>query len=57
VGKAVAEALNLNTENKRDRKRVNAMLGMWKKAGSLVVYEDMDDNSELRKFIRVGGQQ
>jgi hypothetical protein len=57
VGKAVAETLNLDLENKRERKKVNAMLAMWKKAGSLVVYEDMDENSELRNFVRVDQRQ
>jgi hypothetical protein len=53
VGKAVAEVMKLNLDNKHDRNKVNAMLAMWKKAGSLIAYEEMDDNSEIRNFIKV----
>jgi hypothetical protein len=53
VGKAVAEAMHLDLEKKRDRKQINKLLGMWKAAGSIAEYEDEDDTRQTRKFIRV----
>jgi hypothetical protein len=50
---AIAEALNLDLQSKKEKAQVNAVLGMWKKAGALVVYMDLDDNREERPFIKV----
>jgi hypothetical protein len=53
VGKAVAEALDLNAENKADKAKIIGMLKRWLAAGSLVVVEGQDDNRETRKFVEV----
>jgi hypothetical protein len=53
VGRAVAETMNLDLANKHDRKKVKEMLAMWKKAGSIIQYEDRDENSEIRPYVRV----
>jgi hypothetical protein len=53
VGKAVAEALELNVENKADKAKILAMLKVWLSAGSLIVVEDYDDTRRLRKFVEV----
>jgi hypothetical protein len=53
VGRAVAEALNLNAEDKADKAVIAAMLKIWLAEGSLVVVTSRDENRELRKFVAV----
>jgi hypothetical protein len=53
VGRAVAEALNLNAEDKADKAAITAMLKIWLAEGSLVVVTSRDENRELRKFVVV----
>jgi hypothetical protein len=53
VGRAVAEALALNADNKADKAKILGMLKVWRAAGSLVVVEDQDEKREIRKFIEV----
>ena len=53
VGRAVAEALNLNAEDKADKAAITAMLKIWLAEGSLVVITSRDENRELRKFVVV----
>jgi AAA domain len=53
VGNAVAEALDLNAENRADKAKIIGMLKVWLSAGSLVAVEDYDDTRRLRKFIEV----
>jgi hypothetical protein len=53
VGKAVAEALDLNIEKKSERAKVNGMLKAWLSAGSLVVIDGEDEKRMPRKFIEV----
>ncbi|MET4794442.1 hypothetical protein ABIF64_006620 [Bradyrhizobium japonicum] len=53
VGKAVAEALDLNADDKFDKARILGMLKVWLAAGSLVAVEDFDDSRRPRKFIEV----
>lgn len=53
VGKAVAEALDLNAKSKADKAKILGMLKVWLSAGSLVAVEDYDDTRRLRKFIEV----
>ena len=55
VGKAVAEALDLNAENKTDKAKIVGMLKVWRSAGSLIVVEDKDENRIMKKFIEVKG--
>jgi hypothetical protein len=53
VGKAVAQALNLNVANQGDKAKIVAMLKFWLGAGSLVEVEGKDEKREIRKFIEV----
>jgi hypothetical protein len=53
VGKAVAEALDMNVANRADKTKIIAMLNVWRAAGSLVVVEGQDEKREIRKFIEV----
>jgi hypothetical protein len=53
VGKAVAEALDLNVESKPERAKVNGMIKAWLSAGSLVVVEGEDEKRMSRKFVEV----
>jgi hypothetical protein len=54
VGKAVAEALDLNIEAKADKARISAMLKAWLAVGSLIIVEGQDEKRETRKFVEVG---
>jgi hypothetical protein len=53
VGKAVAQALDLDPDNKADKARIMGMLKMWRAAGSLVAVEGKDDKRQTRTFIEV----
>jgi AAA domain len=53
AGKAVAEALDLDVEDKANKATILGMLKVWLAAGSLVVVEGLDENREIRKFIEV----
>ena len=53
VGKAVAEALDLDASNKADKAKITGILAVWRAAGSLVVVEHQDEKRELKKFVEV----
>jgi hypothetical protein len=53
VGKAVAEALDLDASNKADKAKITGMLAVWRAAGSLVVVEHLDEKRERKKFVEV----
>jgi hypothetical protein len=53
VGKPVAEALNLDLDEKKDRSRVKRIVGSWIAAGSLVVVEGRDDRRKPVRFVEV----
>jgi hypothetical protein len=53
VGRAVAEALDLNADNKADKAKILGMLKVWRSAGSLVVVDGEDEKRMPRKFIEV----
>jgi len=53
VGRAIAEALELNVENKADKAKINGMLKVWKASGSLVVVKGFDEHREERNFVQV----
>lgn len=53
VGKAVAEALDMDAGNKAGKTKIIAMLNLWRTAGSLVVVEGQDEKREIRKFVEV----
>ena len=53
VGKAVAEALDLDFDNKTVVAKIKRMLGVWYAAKSLVVVERDDESRQTRKFVEV----
>ena len=54
VGKAVADALDLDIDNPTDKAKIKRMLGAWYAAKSLVVVVDcLSDKREPRKFVEV----
>jgi len=53
VGHAVADALNLDAGDNFDKAKILGMLGIWLKAGSLVVVEGKDEHRVDKKFIEV----
>jgi hypothetical protein len=53
VGRAVAQAMDLNIENKKDKAKVSAMIKAWLSAGSLIVVDGEDDKRMVRKFVEV----
>jgi hypothetical protein len=53
VGKAVAEALHLDIDDKKVQAKVKRMLGVWYAAKSLVIVEGQDERREVRKFVEV----
>ena len=53
VGKAVAQALDLDPDNKADKAKINGMLKAWRAAGSLIAVEGKDHKRETRTFIEV----
>jgi hypothetical protein len=54
VGKAVAQALGLDTANKAHRSKINGLLKVWVANGALVVTEGKDANHETRTYVEVG---
>jgi hypothetical protein len=53
VGRAVAEALDLDVDDKGVQAKIKRMLGVWYAAKSLVVVELEDDTRRPRKFVDV----
>ena len=53
IGKAIAEALDLNVESKPERAKVTGMIKAWLAAGSLVIVEGEDEKRMSRKFVEV----
>lgn len=55
VGHAIARALNLDANNKRDRAKIKTALDTWLKAGSLRVVDGEDERRKVRQFVEVAG--
>jgi AAA domain len=53
VGKAVADALDLDIDNPTDKAKIKRMLGAWYAAKSLAVVDGLSDKREPRKFVEV----
>jgi hypothetical protein len=53
VGKALADALDLDIDNPTDKAKIKRMLGAWYAAKSLVVVDGLSDKREPRKFVEV----
>ncbi|KYK50080.1 hypothetical protein A1D31_22475 [Bradyrhizobium liaoningense] len=53
VGKAVAKALGLDTDDKFDRVKIIGLIKSWLAAGSLVVVDGFDEQRRPREFVQV----
>jgi hypothetical protein len=53
VGHAVAEALNLDFDNKRDKAKAAGLVKIWIKRGMLVVVAEPDEKRMMRKYVQV----
>jgi hypothetical protein len=53
VGYAVAEALGLDRDNKRDRAKAAGLVNIWIKQGILVVVNEPDEKRMMRKYVQV----
>lgn len=54
VGRAVAEALNLDLTIKSERSKVTSCIGIWTASGALKTVDGKDEKSNTRKFVVVG---
>lgn len=54
VGKAVAEALDLDLSEDVNRTRIKALLKTWLKNGSLTEVERQDESRKSRRYVEVG---
>lgn len=54
VGKAVAEALELDLSEPADSTKIKGLLRVWLGSGALVVREYKDDTHRLRKYVEAG---
>lgn len=54
VGHAVADALMLNVDDQKDRKRIVSLLKEWVRNDVLRIVEDEDETRRMRKFVVVG---
>lgn len=54
VGKAVADALELDLDDKADKQKVKSLLATWVKTGALVKVSGPDANRQERTWIAVG---
>jgi hypothetical protein len=53
VGNAVANALGLSLQSKKDRARVTGMIKVWIATGALVVVDGEDEKRMPRKFVEM----
>jgi hypothetical protein len=54
VGKAVAQVLNLDANNKAHRSKISALLKAWMANGALVIVPGLDEQRRERTFVGVG---
>ncbi len=54
VGHAVADALMLNVDDQKDRRRIMSLLKEWVRNDVLRIVEDEDETRRMRKFVVVG---
>jgi hypothetical protein len=54
AGKAIANILPLDLDDKADKAKAASILRAWIKSGSLVVVREADGKGNLRPFVRVG---
>jgi hypothetical protein len=54
AGKAVAQALNLDPDNKAHRSKIATLLKTWIKNGALRLVDERDERREIRAYVVVG---
>ena len=54
VGRAVAEVLNLDPDDKADRTKIIGLLKRWTNNGMFKIVERQDKTRKLKKFVEVG---
>jgi hypothetical protein len=54
VGKAVAEALRLDIDKPKDKRKVMGLLKVWLKSGALKKVQYLDDKGNSRPYVQVG---
>ena len=57
VGRAVAQALNIDLDSKAGKAKVTQLIKFWLNSGSLVEIEAEDASRQMRKFVRVAGDE
>jgi hypothetical protein len=57
VGRAVAEALELDIDDKTVQAKIKRMLGVWYAAKSLVIVDGFSEKREPRKFVEVAEKE
>jgi hypothetical protein len=54
VGKAVAQVLDLDADNKAHRSKISALLKAWMANGALVIVPGLDEQRREQTFVGVG---
>lgn len=57
VGKAFAEVLKVDHEDKREKATINRMKAQWLREGILVIVEKLDKKRGKKKFVEVAKQE
>jgi hypothetical protein len=57
AGRAIAMALSLDLDKPGDKAKVKALLKMWLGSDALIVVEEHDEKSMLRKFVKVANDE
>jgi hypothetical protein len=53
VGKPIAKALQIDLDSKAGKAKVAGLIKIWIGKGSLVVVEEQDEKSMMRKYLQV----
>jgi len=57
VGRPIAQALNIDLDSKAGKAKVTQLIKFWLNSGSLVEIEAEDASRQMRKFVRVAGDE
>jgi hypothetical protein len=57
VGRPIAQALNIDLDSKPGKAKVTQLIKFWLNSGSLVEIEAEDASRQMRKFVRVAGDE
>jgi hypothetical protein len=51
----IAKAIALDLDSKSDKAKFKGLIKVWLKAGNLIMVEEKDDHREVKKFVKVAG--